>query len=199
MGTQTLPPKGADPMCYDYTARDQLTCDQIAKAYNFSVADIESFNKDTWGWKGCGAIQEGSRMCLSSGLPPMPVAREGYVCGPQKPGTLPPLEWSQLSSLNPCPSGQCVSHSLIPTQRTLTDQISSALKTVSVALVRTSVVHPHPLLSKSRSAAQKRHRLRLPQPPPHTLPARSLSPPHHQLPRRVINLTRGRSIFSISH
>ncbi|KAK9850297.1 hypothetical protein MYU51_012171 [Penicillium brevicompactum] len=108
-GTQTLPPKGADSMCYDYTARDQLTCDQIAKAYNFSVADIESFNKDAWGWKGCGAIQEGSRMCLSSGLPPMPVAREGYVCGPQKPGTLPPLEWSQLSSLNPCPSGQCCS------------------------------------------------------------------------------------------
>ena len=198
-------------MCYDYTARDQLTCDQIAKAYNFSVADIESFNKDTWGWKGCGAIQEGSRMCLSSGLPPMPVAREGYVCGPQKPGTLPPLEWSQLSSLNPCPSGQCVSHSLISTQRTSTDQISSALKTVNVALVRTSVVHPHHLLSRSRSAAQKRHRLRvkpplashlrlrLPQPPPHTLPARSLSPPHHQLPRRVTNLTRGRSTFSISH
>ncbi|CAG7915782.1 unnamed protein product [Penicillium olsonii] len=108
-GTQTLPPKGADPLCYDYTARGGHTCQQIADGYKLSVADIEAFNKDTWGWKGCESIQEGSRMCLSSGEPPMPVAFEGAVCGPQVPGSMRPSDWSQVSSLNPCPAGQCCS------------------------------------------------------------------------------------------
>ncbi|CAG8026934.1 unnamed protein product [Penicillium salamii] len=108
-GTQTLPPKGQEPWCYDYTARDGHTCEEIAQGYKISVTEIESFNKDTWGWQGCGAIQEGSRMCISPGEPPMPVALANAVCGPQVPGTVRPKDWSQLSSVNPCPAGQCCS------------------------------------------------------------------------------------------
>jgi hypothetical protein len=74
-----------------------------------TTADIETYNKETWAWSSCGSLNEGDYICLSSGDPPMPVTIGNAVCGPQVPGTTRPKTWSQVPSLNPCPSGQCVS------------------------------------------------------------------------------------------
>ena len=112
-GSLSLPPKNVESRCYSYTIRGGDTCEQIAKGYSMTTADIETYNKETWAWSGCGILQEGNFMCLSSGSPPMPVTIADAVCGPQVPGTARPLLWSEVPSLNPCPAGQCVSPDLV--------------------------------------------------------------------------------------
>ncbi|KAJ5112261.1 Peptidoglycan-binding Lysin subgroup [Penicillium argentinense] len=49
-------------------------------------ADIESYNKDTWAWPGCGQLLQGDFICIGPGDPPMPVALADHFCGPQVPG-----------------------------------------------------------------------------------------------------------------
>ena len=64
---------------------------------------------DTWGWNGCGHLEQGSFICLSNGKAPMPMALPQAICGPQVPGTARPSNMADLASLNPCPSAECVS------------------------------------------------------------------------------------------
>ena len=46
-------------------------------------------------------------MCLSTGKPPFPAPIANAVCGPQKPGSKPPTDGSNIADLNPCPLNAC--------------------------------------------------------------------------------------------
>jgi hypothetical protein len=108
-GETPVPPRDVEGVGYSYTIRGEDTCERIAKAYSITVANIENWNKDGYGWYGCGDLQIGGNICLSEkGIRPMPVSIPGAVCGPGVPGTARPIEWKKLSSLNPCPPAQCV-------------------------------------------------------------------------------------------
>ncbi|KAL5347107.1 hypothetical protein ACLOAV_008250 [Pseudogymnoascus australis] len=72
-----------------------------------SIADLEKYNKNTWGWGTCNNLQAGTIICLSSGTPPLPLPVPNAVCGPIKPGTIKPPAGTNLASLNPCPLNAC--------------------------------------------------------------------------------------------
>lgn len=103
-----LAPDG-DGICYTYTIQEGDTCAKLAQRYQVTTSNIETWNVGSWGWPGCAKIKQGDFVCLSSGALPMPVALPNAVCGPQVPGTRRPIKYSDLASLNPCPSTQCVS------------------------------------------------------------------------------------------
>ncbi|KAJ5698869.1 hypothetical protein N7462_000874 [Penicillium macrosclerotiorum] len=106
---------GPDGICYTYVVQGGDTCARVTQKYHLTAADINQYNANNWLWKGCDLIAQGDFICLSPGDPPMPVALAAAVCGPQVPGTVRPSTWSDLASLNPCPSkndcctigGQC--------------------------------------------------------------------------------------------
>ncbi|KAJ3499458.1 hypothetical protein NLG97_g299 [Lecanicillium saksenae] len=110
-GPGTLPdfrPKpGADGTCFTYKIGPGDTCYAIADGNYLKQDDIDGFNKKTWGWSGCGNLQPGQLICLSTGDPPMPAPVEGNVCGPQVPGTKKPPKGTDLADLNPCPLNAC--------------------------------------------------------------------------------------------
>lgn len=107
--TATLSPD-SHGICYTYTIQGGDTCASIAEAHGITVADIETYNANTWAWYGCkGDWYQGSFICLSSGEPPMPAALPHATCGPQVPGATRLDSWSELTALNPCPSSECVS------------------------------------------------------------------------------------------
>lgn len=103
------PVAGADGICFTYTVQWGENCAKIAESHSVSVSDIEVWNTGSWGWSGCPNIAQGDFVCLSSGALPMPKALPNAVCGPQVPGTMRPTDYADLSSVNPCPKGQCVS------------------------------------------------------------------------------------------
>ncbi|KAJ4156030.1 hypothetical protein LMH87_001244 [Akanthomyces muscarius] len=110
-GPGTLPdfkPKPQpDGTCFTYKINPGDTCYAIADGNYLKQDDIDGFNKKTWGWVGCGNLQLGQLICLSSGDPPMPAPVEGNACGPQVPGTKKPPKGTDLSDLNPCPLNAC--------------------------------------------------------------------------------------------
>ncbi|KAH6688599.1 hypothetical protein F5X68DRAFT_168527 [Plectosphaerella plurivora] len=101
------PKPQADGTCASYEVRSGDWCDKIASSNGLTVADVESFNKKTWGWSGCGLLYVGIRMCLSKGTPPFPAPIENAVCGPQKPYKTKPAPVADLATLNPCPLNAC--------------------------------------------------------------------------------------------
>jgi hypothetical protein len=101
------PKPNSDGSCATYTTVAQDSCYNIAQAHGISVADLEGFNTQTWGWRGCNNLWLGVNMCLSKGSPPMPAAVPGAICGPQVPGTMKPPPGTPLSALNPCPLNAC--------------------------------------------------------------------------------------------
>ncbi|KFY44460.1 hypothetical protein V495_03438 [Pseudogymnoascus sp. VKM F-4514 (FW-929)] len=109
--TGTLPdlkPKpNADGSCHVYVVQADDTCKKLAIAYQLTEEAIEGFNKETWGWPGCGDMQRESSICLSTGEPPFPAPVGGNVCGPQVPGTKKPAKGIKYATLNPCPLNAC--------------------------------------------------------------------------------------------
>jgi hypothetical protein len=103
------PTANSDGICSTYVVQQEDTCESIAKVQGITVAEIEKYNTQTFDWDGCNGFNQGKFICVSAGEPPMPVALANAVCGPQVPGTTRPSEWSDLASLNPCPSNKCVS------------------------------------------------------------------------------------------
>jgi len=108
---RTIPTADRDGICYTYTVEAGDTCASIAKGFGITVAEIEKYNSDVYGWYGCDDLLQGAFICLSSGSPTMPVALPHAICGPQVPGTVRPVDMSKskLASLNPCASKDCVS------------------------------------------------------------------------------------------
>ncbi|KAK8121914.1 glycosylhydrolase family 18-6 [Apiospora sp. TS-2023a] len=101
------PVNSPDGACYPYWIQDGDYCGKIGAQYNLSQAQIESYNKQTWGWMGCKNLMSGYSICLSNGSPPMPAPVAGAVCGPQVPGSAPPAANQKLADLNPCPLNAC--------------------------------------------------------------------------------------------
>ncbi|KAJ5646482.1 hypothetical protein N7490_002854 [Penicillium lividum] len=108
---RSVPTVDSDGICYTYTVESADTCASIASAFGITVAEIESYNSDTYAWYGCDDIYQGELICLGSGSPTMPVALPHAICGPQVPGTARPTDMSKshLASLNPCASNECCS------------------------------------------------------------------------------------------
>ncbi|KAH8886056.1 class V chitinase-like protein [Thozetella sp. PMI_491] len=103
------PKENDDGTCYACTVQTGEYCSLIADNYYLTVDKIETYNNQTWGWNGCNGLQAGAQICLSTGTPPMPAVVAGAQCGPQVNGTARPANWSDISSLNPCPLNACCS------------------------------------------------------------------------------------------
>ncbi|KAJ5097138.1 hypothetical protein N7456_007859 [Penicillium angulare] len=101
------PQPNPDGSCFSYTVVAGDLCSTIASAHSMESAKIEDVNTNTWGWQGCGDLQIGMKMCLSTGSPPMPAVIPNSICGPQVSGTTPPTDGTALADLNPCPLNAC--------------------------------------------------------------------------------------------
>ncbi|KAJ5963364.1 uncharacterized protein N7479_003240 [Penicillium vulpinum] len=108
-GAAVAPRATTDGLCAKYVVQTGESCAMIAKANSITVADIETYNAQTWGWPGCQNILQGASICISSGDPLMPITLPDAICGPQVPGTKRPNNWSDLGSLNPCADNECCS------------------------------------------------------------------------------------------
>ncbi|PNY28367.1 Killer toxin subunits alpha/beta-like protein [Tolypocladium capitatum] len=106
-GGLPIPRPNGDGSCFTYLVKQKDTCWDIAQGNLVTVAEIEKYNTNTWGWGGCKALQQGILICLSSGKPPLPLPVANAVCGPTVRGTRPPPEGTALSSLNPCKLNAC--------------------------------------------------------------------------------------------
>ena len=102
-----LPQPYANGTCATYTVKGGDTCKYLAASYSITTTDIENWNQNTWGWMGCGDLQIGAYICLSSGSPPMPAPLANAFCGPQVPGTISPAAGTNLSTPNECPLNAC--------------------------------------------------------------------------------------------
>ncbi|KAJ0420234.1 hypothetical protein BJY00DRAFT_301650 [Aspergillus carlsbadensis] len=108
-----LPDFSPDPYengtCYTHRVNTGEYCSTLAASHSLTIDDIESFNEDTWGWLGCGDLQAGLNICLSSGTPPFPAPITDAICGPMVPGTEQPDDSSpsEWALLNQCPLNAC--------------------------------------------------------------------------------------------
>lgn len=101
------PKPNEDGSCHMYYVPMDDNCSKISGTYSLTNEDLEEFNKETWGWSGCGSLPYNINICLSKGDPPMPATLEGTVCGPAVPGTERPTDGTKLAELNPCPLNAC--------------------------------------------------------------------------------------------
>ncbi|KAH9204631.1 putative glycosyl hydrolase, family 18 [Leptodontidium sp. 2 PMI_412] len=101
------PKPNSDGSCFVYQTKKDDSCSVIAASRGLTVAKVEEFNKNTWGWNGCELLWVGVNMCLSTGTPPMPAPVSNAVCGPTVPGTQKPASLTNLAGLNPCPLKVC--------------------------------------------------------------------------------------------
>jgi chitinase len=101
------PKPNPDGTCAAHYVETDENCSSLGAANSLTNAEIESFNKNTWGWQGCVNVQAFQFICLSTGAPPMPAPIANAVCGPQKPGTEQPGPGTTLASLNPCLLNAC--------------------------------------------------------------------------------------------
>jgi chitinase len=101
------PKPNSDGSCASYLTKSGDYCAAIAATYSTTVAKLESYNKNTWGWSGCSTLLPNVEMCLSTGSPPMPFQISSVVCGPQVYGTTRPSAGTSLASLNPCALNAC--------------------------------------------------------------------------------------------
>ncbi|RHZ56572.1 uncharacterized protein CDV56_100433 [Aspergillus thermomutatus] len=101
------PKPNEDGSCYTYQVKEDDNCDNLAAEYSLTRDALEDFNKNTWGWNGCQLLYKDTIMCLSKGTPPFPAPIANAVCGPQKPGSQPPTDGSDIAEMNPCPLNAC--------------------------------------------------------------------------------------------
>lgn len=103
-----VPRPDKDGNCYAYPVGTGDSCSGIAISFGITEDDIMNFNKNTWGWSGCGPthLQAHQIICLSQGEPPMPQQLPDVTCGPQVMGTKK-QPGVKLADLNPCPLNAC--------------------------------------------------------------------------------------------
>ncbi|KAF5382647.1 hypothetical protein D9615_002709 [Tricholomella constricta] len=86
----TLPSNAPVPYqngtCFMYTAIPGDYCAAIAVKFDITTAQIETWNTDTYKWKGCANLQLGFTMCVSPGTPPPIAINPDLQCGPESPG-----------------------------------------------------------------------------------------------------------------
>jgi GH18 family chitinase len=79
------PKMNSDGTCFSYKVKPGDTCWKIAKANHITIADINLFNSNTHGWKGCDNLQAHMEICLSEGAAPLPPIDPNAQCGIQTP------------------------------------------------------------------------------------------------------------------
>lgn len=108
-----LPDFSPDPFkngtCYTHRVETGQDCSYLAASHSLTNKDLEEFNEETWGWRGCGDLQASLNICLSKGTPPFPAPIPGAICGPQVENTTMPEDSSsaEWALLNPCPLNAC--------------------------------------------------------------------------------------------
>ncbi|KAJ2473835.1 hypothetical protein GGI02_000557, partial [Coemansia sp. RSA 2322] len=85
------PPADPNPdgSCRVHTVVTGQSCEAIlATYYPMTKADLMGYNKDTYGWMGCGGAYpwDKTKICISNGTPPRPVATWNAECGSLAPG-----------------------------------------------------------------------------------------------------------------
>ena len=101
------PKPDADGQCASYTVQDDDNYENLAVEYGLTRKELEGFNKKTWGFSSCEPLFSKAIICLSEGTPPFPAVIDNALCGPQKPGSKPPTDGSDIADLNPCPLNAC--------------------------------------------------------------------------------------------
>ncbi|EFQ36789.1 glycosyl hydrolase family 18 [Colletotrichum graminicola] len=102
------PKEDADGYCAVYTTKEDDYCSKIAASFMLTIEELESFNKNTWGWNGCKTpLYTKFNVCVSEGAAPMPAIVPNAVCGPTMNGTIRPPAGTNISELNPCPLNVC--------------------------------------------------------------------------------------------
>ena len=101
------PQPAANGDCYSYLVVTGDSCSGIAATYDITIANIVTWNSDTWGWNGCADLLAGYNICLSSDYPPMPTNVPNAVCGPQVNNTAAAPPGTNLAQLNQCPLNAC--------------------------------------------------------------------------------------------
>ena len=101
------PQPNHDGSCKAYQVQANDNCASLAAEYSLQTGNLEKFNMNTWGCNGCELLFKGTVLCLSEGSPPFPAAIANAQCGPQKPGTIPPTNGSNITDLNLCPLNAC--------------------------------------------------------------------------------------------
>lgn len=100
---EVAPQPEAHGTCANYVTQAEDDCYKIGQANGIKEKDIEDFNKNTWGWTGCGSLDIGVRICVIKGKAAMPAPVAGVNCRPTKPGSRAPRGDQKLDDLNPCP------------------------------------------------------------------------------------------------
>ncbi|RAK98081.1 glycoside hydrolase [Aspergillus ibericus CBS 121593] len=101
------PQPNKDGSCKTHQIQANDNCASLAAEHSLEIADLEKFNKNTWGWNGCELLFKDTVLCLREGSPPFPAEIPNAQCGPQKPGTIPPTNGSKIADLSPCPLNAC--------------------------------------------------------------------------------------------
>ncbi|KAH6848434.1 hypothetical protein B0I37DRAFT_432719 [Chaetomium sp. MPI-CAGE-AT-0009] len=101
------PKPNDDGSCFSYQVQKDDNCDNLAAEYGLTRQEIGDLNQKTWGWSGCEPLFEQTIICLSKRTPPFPAPIPNAVCGPQKLGSKPPTDGSDIANLNPCPLNAC--------------------------------------------------------------------------------------------
>jgi hypothetical protein len=102
------PQKRSDGGCAVYNVQPGDFCNKIAVKHDIRLQELETFNKNTWGFN-CDKLFKDAKICVSDGEPPFPAASTAAICGPTKLGTQKPpgsksTDWALL---NPCPLKAC--------------------------------------------------------------------------------------------
>ncbi|KAJ1964543.1 hypothetical protein GGI12_001354 [Dipsacomyces acuminosporus] len=95
------PSKNSDGTCYRYTVQSGDSCATIrAKYYPLSEQELMDYNKNTYGWMGCGGGHPwvGDIICLSDGAAPRPNPNPIAECGMLAPGD----KFNTTCPLNAC-------------------------------------------------------------------------------------------------
>ncbi|KAF8064278.1 glycosyl hydrolases family 18-domain-containing protein [Lyophyllum atratum] len=86
----TLPSKRPSPnpdgSCFAVDVIDGSDCSQFSVKYNVTLAEIDTWNKNTWRWTGCAGLQPGMKICMSTGTPPLPTQNSTIACGLESVG-----------------------------------------------------------------------------------------------------------------
>ncbi|CUM64419.1 uncharacterized protein PRCAT00002022001 [Priceomyces carsonii] len=105
--TKVTATENADGSCYAHTMATNENCQFLMEKFSITQNDLYSFNKNTFGWMGCGTGYplKGDKVCVSTGTPPKPAVNNNAECGPQAPGSL----YNSKCPLNACCSqyGYC--------------------------------------------------------------------------------------------
>ncbi|KAL5332613.1 hypothetical protein BJX70DRAFT_392853 [Aspergillus crustosus] len=86
-------------------------CPEAAQKCGISASDFTKYNPGNEfcmnlkpkQHNGCGPLYKDTVICLSEGTAPFPAPIANAICGPQKPGSEPPTNDSNIAEMNPCP------------------------------------------------------------------------------------------------